>query len=111
MLISSQWTCSPFFFFFLLTVNLKIIMFLDIDLYDFPFLSFDSSSLILPSLEDIKGDFMSLFTALTADEHDSVRLLAIEASIPLAKKLSKEDYGLIVIPALNQAVKVGAHPS
>ena len=43
--------------------------------------------------------------ALIADEHDSVRLIAVEAAISLAKKLNKDDINTHVLPSVIASVK------
>ena len=62
--------------------------------------------LTLSSLDDIKADFMPLYVSLMADEHDSVRLLAVEAALALAKKLSKDDVNTQILPSVINSVKV-----
>lgn len=73
-----------------------------------PWISKKSLIQCVDRVEDIKAEFLGLFSLLNGDEHDTVRLLAIEAAIPLAKKLPKDEVATFVVPSLIAAVKVFA---
>ncbi|GMF11870.1 unnamed protein product [Phytophthora lilii] len=55
--------------------------------------------------EHIAGMILPLFRALTADDQDSVRLLAIENSAAIAELLSQEENSLHVLPIVRSSVE------
>lgn len=55
--------------------------------------------------EYLKSDIISLWSHLANDEQDSVRLLAVEACVPIASLLPQEDLEQQVMPILKQAVE------
>jgi len=55
--------------------------------------------------EYLKSDFIQLFTMLASDEQDSVRLLAVEASVSIASLLASDDTEQLVMPTLRNAAQ------
>jgi len=56
-------------------------------------------------IENVKTDLMPLFQSLANDDHDSVRLLAVEACVCIAGILPDSDKEALVMPTLRGAAQ------
>jgi len=52
-----------------------------------------------------RGELLPLFATLSADEQDSVRLLAVENCVAMGKLLSREEYHTIVLPVVRAVAR------